>query len=247
MTRKRQKIEERLFAERAIALLGEHWTIREPPNEREWPDLLVDTATGSFGLEVRKLYPDEASGGSAKRAAESLHARRLTEVAVRYYAGGAPPARVQFYGLPPTTLASDLASMVPSMQTWEHKKVTYDSQRWMHVCRLPAELAKYSRWDILTDSIGWVGVIDSSVVQRAIQEKFANLAQHKMHVEDVRLLLACDRTRNSGKLLFGDLPGIEDAGFPHIYLLSFPDQLVQIPAQQGAPASGQTVARPARG
>lgn len=230
-------------------MLGENWAIQEPDDEREWPDLLIETATGSFGLEVRKIYADEASKGSPKRAAESSHARLLREVAVLYYKGGAPPARIQFYGQPddPAILAGDLASMVPSMQVWERKKVAYDRQRWMYVCRLPDECAEYSRWDMVSDSVGWVGGIDSSVVQRAIQEKATKLARYKLHVERVRLLLVCDRIRNSGKQLFGNFSGIEEAGFEHIYLFSFPDELIQIPAQQGAPADGQTAARPTRG
>lgn len=244
MTRRRQKIEERLYAERAIALLGENWTIQEPDDEREWPDLLIKTTTGSFGLEVRRLYADEVSKGSLKRAAESSRARLLKQVATLYYEGGTPPVRVQFYGRPdnPATLADDLAEMVPLMHTWERKKVTYDSQRWMHVCRLPAECGEYSRWDIVSDLVGWVGVINPSVVQRAIQDKSAKLPRYKAHVEDVRLLLVFDRTRNSGKQLFANPPGIENTGFDHIYLLSFPDELIQIPALQEAPGVGKPTA-----
>jgi hypothetical protein len=249
MTKRRQKIEERLFAERAIALLGENWTIRETDNEREWPDLLIETATGPFGLEVRKIYIDEAPRGSPKRGAESSGVRLLREVAGLYYAEGAPPARVQFYGRPgdPAILAGDLTSMIPSMQIWERKKVIYDSQRWMHVCRLPAKCAEFRRWDIVSDSVGWVGVIDSSVVQRAIQGKSAKVARYKVHIEDVRLLLVSDRTRNSGKQRFADSPCISGAGFNQIYLLSFPDELIAFSPQQGAPADEQTAPQPVCG
>lgn len=247
MIRRRQKIEERLFAERTIALLGESWTIQEPDNEIEWPDLLIKTAIGSFGLEIRKLYADEVSKGSLKRAGESRRARLLKQAAALYYEGGAPPAQVQFYGQPddPITLANDLATMIPSMQVWEGRKVSYDSQRWMHVYRLPVEYGEYSRWHIVSDSVGWVGVIDISVVQRAIQEKSTRLTRYKRHLDDVRLLLVCDRTMNSGKQIFGNLSGIENAGFNYIYLLSFPDQLIKVPAPKGAPIDGHSSSWPA--
>jgi len=230
MTRRRQKTEERLFAERAIALLGKDWTIREPDNEREWPDLLIETPTGSIGLEVRKIYPDEAARGSSKRAAESSRRRQLKKVANNYYDSGAPPVRVQIYGWPNDTaiLVSELSSIATLMQIWERKKITFDNNCWVNVCRLPDECAKYNRWDIVSDSVGWVGALDSSVVQQAIQKKSANIVRYKVKVEDVRLLLVCDRTRNSGKLLLRDPSGIERAGFNHIYLLSFPDELFKI-------------------
>lgn len=215
-----------------MALLGVNWTIQEPDDEREWPDLVIETATGPFGLEIRKLYADEVSGGSSRRAAESSRTRFLKEVASTYYERGAPPVRVQCYGMPDdlSRFADDLAAMVPVMQPWERKKVTYDGGRWVHVCRLRAECGEYSRWDVVSDSVGWVGVIDPSIVQAAIQAKSINLPRYKVHVEDVRLLLVCDRTRNSGKHLFGHLPAIERAGFNNIYLLSFPDEIYQIPA-----------------
>jgi hypothetical protein len=232
MTRRRQKEEERLFAQRVIAILGETWTIQEPPNEREWPDLLVETTTGRFGLEIRKLYGDEESQGSRKRAAESSHVQQLNQVATRYYKSGAPPARVQFWGSPddPVSLASDLVAMVPSMQIWEQKKCSYDdNQRLLYVCRLPNECGEYRRWEVVSDAVGWVGYLKPSTVQHAIREKSAKLTQYKIHVKDIRLLLVSDRTKNSGKNLFGNISGVETEGFENIYLLSFPDQLIQIP------------------
>lgn len=241
MTRSVQKTEERIYAEQTAILLGEEWDIREPGNEREWPDLLVDSASGTFGLEVRKIYADEASKGSLKRREESLRAERLREVADIYYSGAMPPIRLQFYGDPvdAENLASELASIVPSMQVWERKKVVCGVNSWMYVWRLPDECEEYRKWDIISDRVGWVGVLDPDVVQRAIHRKSSRLESYKKHIEDVRLLLVCDRTMNSGKNLFDEYPNLDQSGFDQIYLLSFPDDLVHIPAakQSGMPGS----------
>lgn len=232
MTRKHQKTEEVLFAGRAGALLGESWTVEIPNDEERWPDLLVKTATGCFGLEVRKLHGDELSKGSLKRKAESSRSGILRKAADLYYKSDSLPVRVLFYGQPddPETIANRLSTVVPSMKTWDQEKVSFGSQRWLYVVRLPDECAEYRWWTIVSDSVGWVGIIDSSMVQRAICEKAANLVRYRKHVEDVRLLLVCDRTRNSGKFFFGDTTTLDEAGFNHIYLLSFPDNLRQIPA-----------------
>jgi hypothetical protein len=231
MTRKRQKVEEMLFAERAMDLLGENWTIHEPDNEREWPVLLVTTASGLFALEVRKLYSDEVSGGSLTRAAESSRACIKKQIASVYYKRGLPSVRVQFFGMPDDSnrFSDEIAKIVPTMKTWERKKVTYDNNRYVYICRLPEVCGEYSRWDIVSDSVGWDGVIDSSIVQTVVDKKSANLSRYKEHVEDVRLLLVCDRTKNSGKHVFRHLSFIESAGFNYIYLLSYPDEISQVP------------------
>lgn len=232
MTRRRQKIEEKLYAECASALLCENWAIQEPDNEYEWPDLLVKTATESFGLEVRKLYSDEDTNGSKLREYESSNIRLLRQTATIYYGNEAPPVKVQFYGHPdnPSQIADKLAMIVPSMHTWEHKKVSRGYQQWMYVRRLPNECGQYCRWEVISDSVGWVSNIDQLVIQRAIQKKAANLAKYRKNIDDVRLLLVCDRRKNSGKYLFGNPGRLENAGFKHIYLLSFPDEIAQSPA-----------------
>lgn len=233
MTRQRQKEEEKAFVKRAGDLLGENWNILEPPDEHEWPDLLVETDTGSFGIEVRKLYTDESTKGSPNRTAESLRIQQLNKVAALYYKNGSPAIRVQFYGNPenPTGLANDLASTVYSMKIWEQKKITYNCQQRMYVTRLPIEFGKYTRWIIVSDRVGFVGVIESSIVQRVIHEKSENLERYQAHIKDIRLLLVSDRTFNSGKNSFSNIDKLKTEGFDHVYLLSFPDELSQIPAK----------------
>ena len=232
VTRRQQKIEEKLYAECASALLCESWVIQESDDEHEWPDLLISTANATFGLEVRKLYADEDTHGSRLREDESSNMSLLRQVATNYYKKDVPPVSVQFYGCPdnPNRIVEDLAIIVPSMHTWEQKKVTCGNHYWMFMHRLPDECGKYCRWKVVSDSVGWVGHIDQPVVLSAVHKKAVNLVKYKKHINDVRLLLVCDRTMNSGKYLFGIYHDIENSGFDHIYLLSYPDEIYHLPA-----------------
>ncbi len=118
MTRLRQKVEERLYAECAIALMGKEWHIHDSPDEINWPDLLVNDGNQDFGLEVRKLYTDEGTDGSPKRAAESRRAKQLQKAAMVYYQDNSIPVQVKIYGDPgePIKLVSKIVSTVASLQ-----------------------------------------------------------------------------------------------------------------------------------
>ena len=234
MTRLRQKAEEILYAQCAGVLMESAWNINNPPNEEEWPDLLVNDGGQNFGLEVRKLYPDEGYRGSSKRAGEGERARQLKEAADIYYQEYPISVQVKIYGTPgdPNKFVEDIAGSIASLHLWQPKKIDLDDERWMYLCRLPDECGAYKRWTVLSDIVGWVGHIDSAVVQQAINKKSANLPKYESYLEKVSLLLVCDRTLNSGKRLFSNVKGLNTVGFECVYLFSYPDQLIKISVNQ---------------
>ena len=232
-----------------MSLLGEEWGIEEPENEQDWPDLVVNGDGGAFGLEIRKVYSDEGLRGSPKRGAESQRARALKDAADAYYAEGAPSIRVQFYGHPPdpSRLAEQLAGLAPSLKIWENTRVPLDDERWMYVCRLPTACGSYHRWASISDSVGWVGTTGEDTVQGIIYKKAENLPRYRTHLNDIRLLLVADRTSNSGRQRFSGHQRVDTAGFDYVYLMSFPEAIIRIPAQQGAASDAQSATRPGRG
>lgn len=216
--------------------MGRSWRIKEPPTEKEWPDLLVNDGCHDFGLEVRKLYPDEGVTGSSKRTAETKRVKQLREAANVYYQNNQTAVSVKIYGTPdePAKLAQDVADAVESLQLWQQKKVCLDDSRWMYVSRLPDGCGEYKKWILLSDAVGWVGHANTAMVQKAVIKKSVNLPRYKSHLEKVSLLLVYDRTLNSGKYLFSSVEGVKTAGFEYVYLFSFPDQLIKIFAEEAS-------------
>lgn len=235
MTRPKQKTEEYIYAKRAASLLGEAWDIKDPESEQDWPDLVVRLGCDTFGLEVREIYADEERRGSPKRRGESHRERALERAADEYYKGNAIPVRVLFYGEPSdaTRLAEKVAWAVQSLEIWGNRRVTLAGGRWMCVLRLPIEVGDYRRWMSVSDSVGWVGTADCELIQKTIGQKAENLNRYHKHLCDVRLLLVADRTRNSGKLCFANTKELDTAGFDRIHLMSYPEDIIRIPAESG--------------
>ena len=95
MTRERQKQYEILYAESFVKNMGYDWTVEVPPNEDDWPDLLIKTSNDIFGLEVRDIYVDENRRGSTEKRDESFRQKLLSDLAVKYYAKKKYPIRLE--------------------------------------------------------------------------------------------------------------------------------------------------------
>lgn len=234
MTRPIQKIEEQNYANLAAKLLKENWQISEPENELDWPDLLVKNGDKYFGLEVRKVFKDEKAKGSLSRTDESIRIDRLQSSAIEFYKTFSCSVKVQLYGDPgnPLELAKCIGIAANSLKEWGRVKVRLGNQRWMYVCRLPDDCEKYTRWDLLSDTVGWVGTIGSDCIQKAIHSKAKKLAKYKRNLSVVDLLLVCDHTKNSGKNNFGELEKVDTEGFDRIYLMTYPSNIIKLPAQK---------------
>ncbi len=86
MTTDIQKQKERMFAHQLASSLGEDWSISFPPDELEWPDLLVNDGVNNFGLEVREFTKDqESEKGSKLRESESINRNLVADLARIFY------------------------------------------------------------------------------------------------------------------------------------------------------------------
>jgi len=54
MTTEVQKAREMNYAMQLAGAMDKNWEIEFPPNESEWPDLLIHDGTQQFGLEIRE-------------------------------------------------------------------------------------------------------------------------------------------------------------------------------------------------
>lgn len=82
MTTNIQKIKEKIIGEQLLHSLGKSWTISFPPNEEEWPDLIVNAGGETFGLEIREFTnDDELRKDSQRRAVESRNIQKLGQLA----------------------------------------------------------------------------------------------------------------------------------------------------------------------
>jgi hypothetical protein len=97
MTTQNQKQLEIIYAKKASELLGEPWKIEPSPDELSWPDLIVTTDLGKFGLEVREIYLDESSKGSTKKANEQHNLKNIKKLADDYYKAITPPSKPTFW------------------------------------------------------------------------------------------------------------------------------------------------------
>lgn len=144
MTTRAQKQIEIHWATCASNLLGEPWSVRPSPDEREWPDLCVDSAEERFGLEVRECFRDERKKGSALRAGEAQHARRLQDIARRYYERVAVPVQVEIAG----PIASGdhvldlLLTHAPRLNQWEESEVR-EGASVLYIMRLPGAFGSW--------------------------------------------------------------------------------------------------------
>ena len=89
-------------------------------------------------------------------------------------------------------------------------------------------MGKYSRWQYLTDRVGWVQQIDWLTIQQLITEKSKKLAKYQTNISTVSLLLVADATFNSGKIAIGSEELVNLSGFNSVYILIYPDKVLKI-------------------
>jgi hypothetical protein len=234
MTRPIQKNEEQRYAKRASELLMENWCISQPNNELDWPDLLIKNGDQEFGLEIRKVFKDEKKGGSPSRTGESSRKKQLQCSATEYYKAFSCSVKVQLNGDPgnPCELAKIIGDEAKKLGVWEQVKVHLSNHRWMYVRRLPDEFQQYKKWVLLSDAVGWVGILSSKDLQKAIDMKAKKLPRYRRNVEQVRLLLVCDHFQNSGKTSFTETEKLNKKEFDRIYFMSYPDKIIELHDQK---------------
>lgn len=230
MTTERQKSIEILYAKKAGELLNETWEVEPSPDEISWPDLIVITESGAFGLEVREIYLDEARAGSAMKARESFNRKLVRDLANAYYFTNSASINVHFLGdiTRRYQLVNMLAREAVQLSELEEKQLQPYDGCVFYVLRLPDQFGEYKRWSYVSDGVGWVTSIDKEVLDRAIAIKATNLPKYSERLSDIRLLLVSDRIYNSGKARLANGVTCDSRGFNNVYYLSYPEAVWQI-------------------
>lgn len=195
------KVQERIYVEAFLGRLGGQHAIVE---ERESPDFLVSGNGEQFGLEVAQVFRDQASvgdSGSTAKAVESRRSKSLRRLAADYYSAGGLPLHVQALIADPAAiecvgLVDQIVRDRPAVP-WERTRIELDGAT-LHLCALPPEAVRYSRWVVVNNSVGWRGQIGPEHILPVIQGKAARLARYRSAVDRVELLLVVDATRASG-------------------------------------------------
>lgn len=225
MITKHQKSLEIIYAKKTCELLGESWKVEPSPNEVNWPDLIVTTELGKFGLEVREIYLDESSKGSTKKANEKNNLKSIKNLADAYYKANCSSIKADLLGEigHHDKLLNAIIREVPQLSELEQKRIEPYNGCVIHVLRLPDQLGEYKRWNYVSDKVGWVSNIDKDFIDSAIVGKAKNLPKYARNILDVRLLLVSDRIFNSGKARLKDDITCHTRGFNNVYYLSYPE------------------------
>jgi len=86
-----------------------------------------------------------------------------------------------------------------------------------HVLGLPAGTGLERRWDVMNNTVDWVGDLDGQRLQQKINVKAQDLPKYRRMVASAFLLVVADGSRASG---FLDLPpdvAVDRQGFDVVY------------------------------
>ena len=222
MTRERQKQYEILYAESLVKDMGYGWTVEVPPNEDDWPDLLIKTSNDIFGLEVRDIYVDENRRGSIEKRDESFRQKLLSDLAVKYYAKKKDPILLNIRGPLDKDSVDKVLDYLLSTDLQEGRRIMHDiiikgKKTRLFLERLPGSFVNYSRWVYMDDNIGWVQRIKDEDIENIVKEKGANISKYKKNVKNVSLLIVSNRIKNSGKLHLEKSRNINTYGFKNVF------------------------------
>lgn len=233
MTRNSQKQEEKYFAGVAAKLLNKSWRIKEAPDEREWPDLIVTEGDASFGLEVRNVYLDEGSSGSKKKQDEVYRSNLISNLAKKYYSMNGVPVSLKINGELSKELFTDMVNCInrvsKDLDDFEVRKQKIgEGKTIIYITKVLDELGEYDKWQYVGDSVGWVSEITDDHILELINSKNKNFDNYTKNISDVRLLLVANRLKNSGRAVFAQGVRLGPLGFSGAYLLSYPDEVNEI-------------------
>ncbi|MCU7845079.1 MAG: hypothetical protein KZQ93_14715 [Candidatus Thiodiazotropha sp. (ex Monitilora ramsayi)] len=228
MTTDIQKEREMVYASQLSKALGCDWIIDFPPDELEWPDLVIRESDCQFGLEVREITKDkETKKGSKRRADESRNNKMIQKLADSYYQQANIPLKVGILGNIDNALEilEALMKFIGDSEDWDNLRIETENGSIIYATHLPEEIGIYKRWEYVDDRVGWVRQIDSEFLTSFVTEKEKKIRKYNKHLNDIRLLLVADPTFSSGQLTFtGDKIDIESE-FSEIYFLVYPNEV----------------------
>lgn len=223
------KVQERIYAEKAIELLAVDWTLQDIP---EPLDFEVRTENFRFGLEVRNVFAGgEETYGSPRRRKESINGRLIRSLAERYYAVGGRPITAQFLGkvadVNVNQVAQQLLVASAPLQSWERTTLHIGKVK-VILTALPSSAGRYLRWMVVSDRVGWARKVTCEELQAAIDRKKENLSLYRAKYPEIDLLLVADRLLNSGRLLQDEEIIVNNPGFRRIYFMSYPEAICRV-------------------
>lgn len=222
------KVQERIYAEKAIALLAVDWTLQDIP---EPLDFEIRTENFRFGLEIRKVFAGgEETYGSPRRKNESINSHLICSLAKQYYAAGGRPIFAQFLGKVSDVKVEQVAQLMKAsalLQPWEPTTLHIDKMK-VFLTALPSSVGRYLRWIVVSDHVGWARKVTREELQTAINRKKKNLSLYRAKYAEIDLLLVADRILNSGRLLQDEEIVVSNPGFRSIYFLSYPEAIHRV-------------------
>lgn len=234
MTRAQQKSQERQYVEKAAELLEQIWQIDENwwAERKESPDFLVEIGHDLVGLEVVKIFKDNNDFvGSEQKRSESINAKRLMKLEQQYEEKTGTKLYLRVGGKLSNDFYEQILPMLYS-KNYENRDFGYrDSFELECGNSVQITVGANNGWISISDRVGWVGKINEAEVLTVIQEKAKKLEKYRKNctLENIRLLIVSDRILNSGKMAFKDSYEIDLMGFEKIYLLSYPEQAIELP------------------
>lgn len=224
MTRKIQKVIEKHFTEYFAKFMQYNWDVIIPDNEKEYPDLLIKSPEGEFGLEVRELFKDERNvKGSKLKKTEQHNIQMMQKLASKYYNKSNNPIDIKLYGKLDEQNFNKILSVLHNNIVNQHKVLTKklvsaNGLISITITGLPTKFKNYSDWKNISDNIGFLGSMDIKSIEEIIKKKAKNLTKYSQNLKNVSLLLYCEHLFNSGKIRFQESMKIQKYGFQYIYL-----------------------------
>ena len=231
MTRERQKQYEILYAESLAKDRGYAWKVEVPPNEDDWPDLLIKTSNDIFGREVRNIYVDDHRKGSFERKDESFRQKLLNELSGKYYAKKNVPIQLSIRGPFDKDSVDKILDYLLSTEFQEgriikHNIIIKANKTRLFDEKMPSSFVNYNRWVYMNDNIGWVERITDEVVENIAKEKSFNINKYKKNIKNISLLIVSNRRNNSGKIHLEKSRNINTYGFKKVYFYMYPLEVI---------------------
>lgn len=231
MTRTSQKESEKFKAELLSIRKNYTWRISIPPNEVEWPDLIIEDENGKFGLEVRDYYIDEGERGSIKKTRESQNQKIIDAIEKEYSKNNPYSLKVDFVGEINDYLFDDIQEFLKSLSlnVWENKVIRIpnaESNLSIYITRIPDNLNSNFTWRCINDHAGFVDQNPVKNINKIIKEKARKIQKYKKNLTIISLLIYIDSKYSSGMLRLNSNDKIEKDEFEKVYILLEPFKIL---------------------
>lgn len=228
----RKRARERFFLDQFLRHApGLQFVDHGPPPD--WPDFVVADQAGNIGVEVTQLFRDDGPTGSPSAKEERRRSKLLRQIARRYYDAGGRPAYVSAVYLrePESRNVDDAVRLLlraDANEKADHHRIEVPDRAgpsrrpWalLNFTRLAANGGDYCDWVACENSCAFVGRVKPEHLRARIDEKAANLARYRSHLDRVALLIYVERNRASGMIEPPAVPvRLDGVGFDAVYLL----------------------------